>query len=68
VGGIKGGLHGGLSPCPPLYLWAWYVKCNIAGKFSGNGETFGINQLAMKENGDIALPVTTEQADKALCG
>jgi hypothetical protein len=21
VRGVKGGLHGGLSPCPPFYMW-----------------------------------------------
>jgi hypothetical protein len=37
-----------------------------AGRYSGDGESFGINQLAMTQDGDIAAAVTTEQADVVL--
>src|SRR5271169_2347490 len=44
---------------PPPWLFA-------GGKFTGNGDSFGIYQLAMKEDGDVVVTTTTEQADQVL--
>jgi hypothetical protein len=38
----------------------------VGGKFSGNGESFAINQIMMKEDGDVVVATTTEQASHVL--
>jgi hypothetical protein len=51
-------LNPGITP-PPVMLFS-------GGKFSRNSESFAIHQLAMKEDGDIVLATTTEQADQVV--
>ena len=51
-------LNPGTMP-PPVMLFA-------GGKFSRDSESFAIHQLAMKEDGDIVLATTTEQADQVI--
>jgi len=48
----------GVLPQPTLLF--------AGGKFPGDGDSFGIYQLAMKEDGDVVVATTTEQADKVL--
>jgi hypothetical protein len=48
----------GILPQPP---WNF-----VGGKFTGNGDSFGIHQLAMKEDGDVVVTTTTDQADQVL--
>jgi hypothetical protein len=38
----------------------------VAGKFPSDDAPFAINQLAMKEDGDVVMATTTEQADIVL--
>jgi hypothetical protein len=48
----------GVLPQPTLLF--------AGGKFPGDGDSFGIYQLAMKDDGDVVVATTTEQADQVL--